>query len=174
MASINLQVNLQDEEGLELALNVLSNYLNSLRVKAAKKRFYCEDAAVVDDEDLPDPLELKEEDMPEEEKEEVDSAGVPWDPEKHSKNKTKLDNGRWRLKRKDSKSKEAKPVPPPPSEDDGLAKEEINYKGMMDILKGKGLTLPQMNDLARQVGEDSIGLVIAKPELIPAIIALAD
>ena len=184
MAHITLEVNLQDEEGMELAIDVLSGYLNSLRVKSMKERFYCkvedddEDRRDDDDDDIPEVIAAEEEALippppPVEEGVELDSAGEPWDPDKHSKNKTKLDNGRWRQKRRDSKSTEAKPVPPPPADEDGLAKEEISYKGMMDILKGKGLTLPEMNELARQVGQESIGLIIAKPELIPAVIALA-
>lgn len=165
MASITINVRLDDFDGMEDALSLLSGYIYANRAAEAKARHGCKCDSVATDD-----VEVKTaavNDM-----DELDSAGHPWDPEKHSANKSKLKDGTWRLRRTSGgKPKDEKPIPPPP-ENATLAPEEISYKTMMDALKGKGLTLAQMNELAKQVGVDSIGLLIARQELIPAVLEL--
>lgn len=149
MSHVSFNVNLEDLNGMEQVMDLISGFINMHRVKDAKARYEVED------------------------EKEVDAAGEKWDPEKHSANRTKLEDGTWR-RRRQPKTSDSKPVPPPPSEDAALAPEEISYKEMMDTLKGKGLSMPEMNELAKRVGEPNIGLLINRPELIPALLALAD
>ncbi len=168
MGSVTFEVRLDDEEGMGKVLDMVSSFLNNNRIRSAKQRHGIG----------PDPLE-EEQELPmaataeAEEQVELDSAGEPWDPDRHSSKRTKLADGTWRPRR-GTKSADEKPVPPPPPTDAGLAPEEMSYKGMMDVLKGKGLSLEQMNELANSVGVPSIGLVISSPDLIPAILALAE
>lgn len=171
---------MDDLEGIQQAMEMLSCYLNSSRVDAAKVRFFetkrkaiafseehFEPDMSVDCSEVADPTPATPE-------EELDSAGLPWDPDKHSKKKTKLKDGTWRPKR-GTKTEDEKPVPPPPPADEkGMSIEEASYKGMMDVLKSKGLELQDMNAIAQQVGVQSIALMITKPELIPAVLALAE
>jgi hypothetical protein len=160
MGSVTFEVRLDDEDGMVNILNMVSSFLNNNRIRGAKQRNGIE------------PVEEQEEKQ-QEENSELDSAGVAWDPDKHSSKRTKLADGTWRPKR-GTKSQEEKPVPPPPPGSAALAPEEISYKEMMDRLKGKGLSLEQMNELANQVGVGSIGLLISSPDLIPAVLALAE
>ena len=180
MSHVSFQVNLEDEEGILQVWEMLGCYLNGSKVKAAKERYGIKDTyppygtktdseqgdeGLSDDTPPPPPVE--------EPAVELDSAGEPWDAEKHSANRSKLKDGTWRPRR-NSKAKDEKPVPPPPGNDAAMAPEEIGYKQMMEVLKGKAMTLPEMNELAKAVGVDSIGLLISQPELIPAVLALAE
>lgn len=191
MATMEFKVNLEDEEGIAQIQEMLTCYMNGCRIKAAQDKHGItradEVAAFLDKcaETIKATRESEDEQIqdthppygpgPKEEEEEVelDTAGEPWDPAKHSAGKTRLADGTWRRKRIVEK-KEDKPVPPPPEEDASLAPEEVSYTTMIDILKGKNMDIAQMNALAKQVGVASIGLVISSPELIPAILALAE
>lgn len=184
MATMEFKVKLEDEEGIAQIQEMLACYMNGCRIRAAQDKHgitqtdevaefldKCAEAfkATVESEDeavaAVDALTAEEV--------ELDTAGEPWDPAKHSAGKTRLADGTWRRKRVVEK-KEDKPVPPPPEEDASLAPEEVSYTTMIDILKGKNMDIAQMNALAKQVGVASIGLVISSPELIPAILALAE
>lgn len=161
MGSVTFEVRLDDEEGMESILNMVSSFLNNNRIRGAKQRYGIKPEKTVEEpEETGDDAEF-------------DSAGEQWDPERHSSKRTKLADGTWRPKR-GTKSQEEKPVPPPPPEEASMAPEEISYKEMMDRLKGRGLNLEQMNELARSVGVASIGLIISSPDLIPAVLALAE
>lgn len=166
MSNVTFNVRLDDIEGMENVLNFISGYVNSIKVREAQER----NPLVSEDMDAPEDFFVAGKT---EADSDLDSAGQPWDPDKHSAKRTKLEDGTWRKKRQ-PKTKDEKPVPPPPTEEAGMAPEEIGYKQMMDYLKGKGLGLTEMNALAQQVGVDSIGLLINRPDIIPAVIALAD
>lgn len=176
MSHVVFKINLEDEEGVSQVRELLGCYLNGSRIKATaerhKKMPYRVDPPAEDTDDeeavpgvAPPP--------PPESTIEVDSAGVAWDPTKHSANKSTLKDGTWRPRR-GSKPTDDKPVPPPPGGGAGLAPEEATYMDMMNTLKSKGLTMPQMNELAQSIGVQSIALIAAAPELVPAILSLAE
>lgn len=173
MSKVLIELRLDDFDGMEQAMNLLSGFINNNRVREAKERHGCESEPVIDQyppygEKVLSPDDVEVMSLAVEETE-LDSAGNPWDPDKHSANKSKLKDGTWRLRRNTGKDK---PVPPPPPEDATLVSEEVTYKEMIDVLKGKGLSLKEMNELAQQVGMDSIALLITKPDLIASVLEL--
>lgn len=199
MATMEFKVRLDDEEEIKQIIEMLQCYMNGSHIRTCQEARGCNtiktefvietpemdrgekpDMFMVSTptmkDDLDDDALIKKDAQPGQTASavEVDSAGEPWDPKLHSAGKTKLEDGTWRRRRNSKPKAEVKPVPPPPPADTGMAPEEVSYKNMMDILKGKGLSLPEMNELANKVGFDSIALLVSNPESIPAVLTLAE
>ena len=159
MATMEFKVRLDDEEEIKQIIEMLQCYMNGSHIRTCQEargtlemdRGEKPDMFMVSTPTMKDYLDddalIKKDAQPGQTASavEVDSAGEPWDPKLHSAGKTKLDDGTWRRRRNSKPKAEDKPVPPPPPAGTGMAPEEVSYKNMMDILKGKGLSLPQMN-----------------------------
>ena len=102
---------------------------------------------------------------------ELDTAGVRWDKEIHTRTKSRDDQGRWKVKR----GLEAPPPPEAKSLDADVydVTQELTFASLMrritTAIKDKLVTREDISSLAHAQGMPSIGLVAQKPELLPAI-----
>lgn len=96
-------------------------------------------------ENAPQPVESEVAEGPE-----LDSAGEPWDAEKHSRTKSKTSDGKWRVKRQVSKAKTEEPKEPATAPNPKLSVEDFQgalraHREKFDINRTK------------QVLKDSVG-----------------
>ena len=102
---------------------------------------------------------------------ELDTAGVRWDRDIHTRTKSRDAQGRWKVKR-------GLETPPPPAVkeldmDVYDVTQELTFASLMrritTAIKDKLVTREDISGLAHAQGMPSIGLVAQKPELLPAI-----